>query len=501
MNGERTTVLAINNLSKTYPGVAALSGATVHFRSGEIHGLVGENGAGKSTLIKILAGVVKADCGDLLIAGERVEIHSGRDARKYGLSFIHQELNLIEYLNAEENIFLGRPYPKTAWGTISWRTLRKQARSILERLGMDVPLGVPVSKLSTVNRSIVAIARAFAESACIYFMDEPTTALTAAEKHRLFDLIRNLRSLGSTVVYVSHHLEEIFLLCDRITVMRDGRVLGTWNVHDLDKERLIGLMTGKELTSLFPQRTAPVGEECILMVESLCSRKLKAISFSLAKGEILGIAGLMGSGRTELLRAVYGADEVLEGNIRIGGKDFSPRSPKRSARFGVAYVPEERRSQGLILNRSIYENITLCHIGLLSRGPFLNHAKNRREAEKVGAAVKLKSADYRNAVKTLSGGNQQKVVFAKCILRRPHVLMLDEPTKGVDVGARYEIYSVIRDIADKGTGILLVSSDFSELLGLSDRLLILKEGGMLAIVENNGITEEALLNLCYGKGG
>jgi ribose transport system ATP-binding protein len=494
------TVLELRGIRKEYPGIRVLAGVDLDFRAGEIHGLIGENGAGKSTLIKILAGVVRADAGHIRVRGRDVAIRSSHDARRGGLSFIHQELNLIEFQSAAENIFLGHPYPRTPWGTISWKTLRTRAAAILSRLGASLPVNVPVAKLSTVQRSMVAIARAFAESASVYFMDEPTTSLSDVEKASLFRVVRTLKETGATVVYVSHALGEILSLTDRISVMRGGLVIGTVRTADTDRGRLIAMMTGRDMSALFPPRVGtPADGVPILAVKDLCGRGIRDVTFGLLRGEILGIAGLVGSGRSELLRTLFGAAPASSGSMTMEGKPFHPRSPAQSIRRGVACVPEERRSQGLVLNRSIAENIALVHLRSLSRGAFLDRRRARAASREQGAAVNLRAADYANPVATLSGGNQQKVVIAKYMLGQPRVFMLDEPTRGVDVGARYEIYSVIRELASRGSGILLASSDFSELVGLADRILVLHEGRQLAIVENKGLDEEKLLTLCYGR--
>jgi ribose transport system ATP-binding protein len=499
MSGE-APALQVRGLRKEYPGIKVLSGVDLDFNAGEIHGLIGENGAGKSTLIKILAGIVHADAGRILLRGLPVEIHTSRDARRFGLSFIHQELNLIEYQNGSENIFLGHPYPRTPWGTVSWRKLRARAAGILEQLRLDIPLDVPVARLSTVHRSMVAIARAFAESASIYFMDEPTTSLSDVEKHALFDVIRTLVAKGATVVYVSHALGEILDLTHHVSIMRDGVVVDTVTTEKTDRARLISLMTGRDMSTLFPPRVGtPVETDTLLTVESLSGQGVHEVSFTLHAGEILGMAGLVGSGRSELLRTIFGVSRISSGGMRLGGAQFRPRSPAGSIRQGVACVPEERRSQGLVLGRSVAENIALVHMKSLSRGVFLDKRRTETAARELGRSVKLKAANYRSPVATLSGGNQQKVVFAKYMMGRPRVFMLDEPTKGVDVGARYEIYTVIRELAGQGSGIILVSSDFSELIGLSDRILVLHEGRQVLLLENRDLDEEKLLTFCYGR--
>jgi len=491
-------VLELRGILKDYPGVRALDHVSMNFRKGEIHGLVGENGAGKTTLIKILAGVVKADRGKIFIHGKQKKICSARDARHLGLSCIHQELNLISYFNCAENIFLGYPYPKTAWGTISWKKLKKKTLSILKRLDANIPINVPVKQLAPGEQAMVAIARAFAESASIYCMDEPTTSLTEHEKNNLFSVIRNLKSMGATIVYVSHDLDDVMSLTDRVTIMRDSKVVGTWDTKAITKDNIISKMIGRDITSAFPPKRANT-KDVVLSVSGLSSENVSDISFDLHGGEIFGIAGLLGAGRTEVLRMIYGVDKITKGMLTLHGREFRPTCPKDSIRRGIVLVPEERRSQGLLLHRSIYENISIVYLDELSNGPFLNRNAERNESEGIGLSVKLKTTDYNYHVNTLSGGNQQKVVFAKYLLRQPVVLMLDEPTKGVDVGARFEIYSVIQEMAGRGTAVLLVSSDFTEMLGLADRILVLYEGKQTLIVENTLLDQETLLRYCYGK--
>jgi ribose transport system ATP-binding protein len=492
------TALEIREMVKWYPGVLALNRVNLSIQEGEVHGLIGENGAGKSTLIKILAGVTQADEGQIFLNGQQAEIRSGRDAHRLGLSFIHQELNLIPYLNGPENVFLGHPYPRNAFGTVSWKKLRQRTKSIFDRLGVSMPLNLPVSQLPPGNQAMVAIGRAFAVSASIYFMDEPTAALTDNEKDQLFAVIRALKEEGATIVYVSHQLEEIARLTDRVTVMRDGAVVGTWNTKSLDEDTMIRKMIGRELESAFPPRKSEVGDTVLEVIE-LSGDRVHGVSFELHRGEILGIAGLVGAGRTELLRMLFGVDVVVSGSVLLNGRPFLPRSPWDSIEKGIVLVPEERRTQGLILERSIYENISLVYLRELAKGLFLDRPRERVEARRIGGSVKLKAAGYHLPVRNLSGGNQQKVVFAKCLLRRPLVLLLDEPTRGVDVGARFEIYSIIRDMAAEGTAMLLVSSDFGELLGLSDRLLVLHRGEQKGLIPGQGVDQERLLTYCYGR--
>ncbi len=490
--------LRIENLQKSYPGVKALKGVNVSFNEGEVHGLIGENGAGKSTLIKILAGIVKADTGTVFIKGKEVSIRSSKDSASNGLSFIHQELNLVTYFNAMENIFLGHAYPRRFGPLVDWKALKKRTQKITDTLQVTFPLDTPVSYLSAVDRAMVAIARAFAVAGNVYFMDEPATALTDIEKEKLFSVIENLKAQGKTVVYVSHNLDDILQITDRITVMRDGRVVECKKTSEMTKDILINSMIGKDLESAFPQRIG-TPSETLLTVSHLSNSHILDLSLSLKAGEILGIGGLVGSGRTELLESIFGARARTKGEMLLEGSSYSPSSPKDAIAAGVVLVPEERRKQGLVMSRSIFENISMMSLRELSHGGFLDHKAIKERSHEAGEKVRLKSADYHNHVGTLSGGNQQKVIFAKTVLQQPKLLMLDEPSKGVDVGARFEIYSIIRELAAAGTGVIIVSSDFNEVLGLADRIIFIKDGYQTFEKENIDINQEAYLNYCYGR--
>ena len=493
------SALRIENLQKSYPGVKALKGVDLSFDKAEVHGLIGENGAGKSTLIKILAGIVKPDDGDIFISNSKVHIRSSKDSTANGLCFIHQELNLVTYFNAMENIFLGHPYPKKFGPLVDWKELKEKTRKITDSLQVSFPLDRPVSYLSAVDRAMVAIARAFAVDGNIYFMDEPATALTDIEKEKLFAVIRNLKEQGKTVIYVSHNLDDVLQITDRITVMRDGQVVECRNTADMTKDSLISSMIGKDLASAFPPRSGKLGTETLLSVMNLTNSHVESLSFELKAGEILAIGGLVGSGRTELMESIFGARKISSGTMQLEQVSYHPASPTDAITQGVVLVPEERRKQGLVMSRSIFENISMMSLQDLSHAGFLDHGMIRERSMEAGGKVRLKSADYRNHVGTLSGGNQQKVVFAKTVLRKPKVLMLDEPSKGVDVGARFEIYSIIRELAASGTGVILVSSDFNEVLGLADRIVFIKDGKHCFTKPNNNIDQESYLHYCYGR--
>ena len=491
--------LRIEGLVKDYPGVRAVDGATVEVVRGEIHGLVGENGAGKSTLIKMISGVVRPDSGTMFVNGTPISFTSARDAYKAGISALHQELSLVPYLDATENIFLGRPYPTTRFRLIDWFSLRHAAKQIADLLDVDIPLDVPVGELSPATQTMIAIARAISVQATVLILDEPTASLSDQEIRRLFRVLHVLKQRGTSILYVSHRLEEIFEIADRITVMRDGRVVSTLPASQTSVDDLIRLMIGRSLSQVFPKRTRAPGRP-LLEVAHLTSSKVSDISFVLHRGEILGIGGLAGSGRSEVLRLLFGAERRGGGTVTLDGKSVALQSPGHALRAGIAMVPEERRSQGLVLSQSVVENLTLAHLRSFALADiFLRPSHEALVAKGLVDRLRIKTADVGQNVAQLSGGNQQKVVMGKCLAGQVIVLLLDEPTRGVDVGTKFEIYQTIRGIADSGSGVLLVSSDLPELIGLSDRILVLHDGHLVVTVEADQLDQEELLRLCYGR--
>ena len=494
------TALELKGILKNYPGVRAVNYASFDLKRAEIHGLVGENGAGKSTLVKILAGVIQPDDGEIWLNGMHVQIRSGNDSYKLGLSFIHQELNLVPYFNGAENIFLGRSYPTRLFRTINWKALNRRARDILNHLGVYVPVDIPIVNLSQGERAIISIARAFASDASIYVMDEPTASSTDDEINSFFAVIHRLKDQGATILYVSHRLNEIFEICDRVTVMRDGSVVGTYNISEINQTELIQIMIGRLLKSSYPISKPSCGET-LLIVKGLTGNRVKNISFTLHTGEILGFAGLVGAGRTDVLRMLYGADHILNGEILMDGKSYNPRNPADAIRQGIVLLPEEKRTQGLVMGHSILKNITLPYLDKLSHySVFLNLQRELEVSKKTSQAVHLKTSSLMKNVAELSGGNQQKVIFARWLVGSVRVLLLDEPTRGVDVGARFEIYKIICSLASRGVSIILVSSDLSELLGLVNRVIVIHEGVQMADLDVSGLSQETVLRYCYGYG-
>ena len=472
-----TPLLALANVTKAYAGVPALRGVDLSIGAGEIHALMGENGAGKSTLIKILAGVVRPDTADIRIDGRPVTIDSPGESRRQGLRFIHQELSVVPTLSVAENILLGRPYPLRAGVLVDWAALNRQARTALETLGIaHIDPHEKMARLSLGDRMLVRISSAFlaeaGQQARLYVLDEPTAALTRDESERLFTVLRGIRASGNSVLYVSHRIDEVMALCDRATVLRDGKPIDSGQLSGITHDDLVALMIGRKVGEAYPApRAAPSGEIAYQRPD-----------LTLHRGEIVGIAGLSGMGQTELLRAIFG-------------------DPRKAWAAGIAYVPKERRSEGLVTTRPIYQNITLPHLGAQSAGgTWLRPRRERAFARSLGEDVRLRAEGPFQLVQQLSGGNQQKVVFAKALGGQPKLLLLDEPTRGVDVGAKFDIYTLIRDMTAKGMAVLLVSSDLPELLGMADRIAVMRDGTIIGTVPATGLNEEALLGLCYGRG-
>ncbi len=492
--------LDVRGLRKQFGGAPALKGVDFSIAAGEIHGLVGENGAGKSTMIRILAGVHRPDAGEILLDGESVDIRSPQDAGRLGLSFIHQELNLVPRFRAFENVTLGLPKPRRA-GLIDWRALRRDAQHAADRIGIHFSLETPVEELSVADRWLVSIARALVRRARFIAMDEPTASLSAEEGERLHVIVRELAADGIAIVYVSHRLDEILDLSDRVTVFRDGERVSTVAGREATRRGLIRDIVGHEVAA--PTPPAPREEtEALLELASLSrGSSVRDVSLRLEHGEILGLAGLVGAGRTELARLLFGADQPDVGEIVLDGRPLRLRSPYDAVKAGIAYVPEERRSQGLLLEKSVAFNVTLPFLGSyrpLRHLPFVNLRRARANASLTVDELEVRPRGVDRAVGELSGGNQQKVVIGKWLRGGSlRLLILDEPSRGVDVGARAEIHAIIARLAASGVGVIVISSEFEELVGLCHRVLVLVEGRVAGELRGAEITNEAILHLCY----
>jgi ribose transport system ATP-binding protein len=487
----------MRGISKRFPGVQALQDASLDVLPGEVHVLLGENGAGKSTLMKILCGQYAADAGTVSLDDREIRPTNPLDATRSGLVMIHQELNLVPGLSVAENVFLG--HEPTRGGLIHGESMRRRARELLELLRSTVDPDAPVAELSVAEQQLVEIARALREQARVLVMDEPTAALSEAEIEALFEVIRSLCSGGVTVIYISHRLKEIFAIGDRVTVMRDGRTVGTRQVGDTDTEELIRLMVGRTIAEQIPKREVKIGE-VVLEVQNLARRGvLEPISLAVRSGEILGVAGLMGSGRTELARAVFGADPSDTGSVRVAARKLPRRDPAASIAAGLGFLTEDRKQQGLVLQRSVIENITLTILDDFSRLGLLDLSSERDRARDLIAKLRIRAASLDQEVSHLSGGNQQKVVLARWLAARCRVLLFDEPTRGIDVGAKAEIYELIGELVEQGVAVVLISSEMPELLGLADRVAVMHDGELQGILPRSEMTQERIMEFALGE--
>lgn len=500
-------ILEARRISKAYPGIQALHEVSLVLNAGEILAVIGENGAGKSTLMRILAGVETPDSGSLTWQGEAFKLSGVQAAERKGIVLIHQELNLAENLDIASSIFLGR---EPTWGgplRLVKREIYARADKLLKRVGLALPSNTPVEALSVGQQQLVEIARALALESHILIMDEPTSSLTESETQKLYDVIANLKSHGVSILYITHRLKEVERLADRVTVLRDGKNAGELSRETITPERLIRLMVGRDLKQLHrrqhridPQsrsHSRPLLQ--LHQVRWSDQQPAKGISFSVFPGEILGLAGLVGAGRTELAEVVFGVRPLFSGNLELGGKAYIPNNARTAIRSGLFLVPEDRRQQGLVLGESICRNIGLASLDLLQQ---LGFVARRRELELAGQKAEqlhIRCRSLHQAVELLSGGNQQKVVLAKGLIRETKMLILDEPTRGVDVGAKAELYALMDQLVQQGVGILMISSDMEEVLGMSDRVVVLHEGEMSGELEGSQLTEEAVMHLATGS--
>ncbi|MFO1061677.1 MAG: sugar ABC transporter ATP-binding protein [Dongiaceae bacterium] len=490
-------LLEMRGISKSFPGVQALSEVRLDLAAGEVHALMGENGAGKSTLVKILCGIYQPDAGTIRLDGRPVAIASPTAALTLGISPVHQEVNLQPYLSVAENIFLGR-LPRNRLGLVDGRRLRREAAAILDSLGVPLDPAQPLGALPVAGRQIAAIARAVSTEARILIFDEPTSSLSEREAALLLDMIRRLRDRGLGILYISHRMEEIFRLCDRITVFRDGRHIATRPAAETSLREIIQLMIGRDLGDLFRKQAAPIGAP-VLEVRGLGRRGLlHDISFTVRRGEIVGLAGLVGAGRTELARALFGDLAIDQGEIRIEGRPARPRSPRQAIAAGIGLVPEDRKDQGLVTALSVQQNISLPMLRALSRGSIVDTGAEKRLAVDYVRRLAIRTPSPDQKVKFLSGGNQQRVVIAKWLATRPKLLIVDEPTRGIDVGAKAEIHALLCDLAREGVAILMISSDLPEILAMSDRVLVMHQGRLAGKLPAATATQEAIMHYATG---
>lgn len=499
-------VLKIEHITKDFPGVRALSDVSFAVKKGTVHGLCGENGAGKSTLMKILSGVYPHGTyeGKIYLEGEEIVFEQGaiRQAIERGIAIVYQELALIPHLTVGENIFLGRE-PLTPAGTVDWDKLYARTKELLDEFGLDIHFSAKVGSLSVGKQQMVEIAKALSEDARILILDEPTSALSDAEVDTLLSILEKLRKRGVTTIFITHRLNEFFRITDEITVLRDGKVIKTVETDKTDTEELIALMVGREMKERFPERSVIPGEE-IMRVENWTVEDpdipgkniIEDVSFSVRRGEVFGIAGLMGSGRTELVMSIFGEyGNVTAGRIFIDGEELFIKRARDAMNYGISLVPEERKTQGLILQQSILKNIALPNMDLFSGFGYVDKLKEIQMCEEYSRRLTVKTPSVHVPVNTLSGGNQQKVVISKWLMKQPKVLILDDPTRGIDVGAKYEIYKLINNLVENGVSVILISSELEEVMGMSDRILVMCEGHATGILEKHEFDQERIMSL------
>jgi ribose transport system ATP-binding protein len=491
-------VLEMRHIRKTFPGVLALDDVDFQLRRGEVHILLGENGAGKSTLMKILSGAYQKSAGRIILDGAEVSIKNPGHAQALGISTIYQEFNLIPQLSVGENIFLGRE-PARLPGLINQRAIFREATRLLSGLGLALDSRKLVKELKVAEQQMVEVAKALSLDARILIMDEPTAALTEQEIRDLFMTIRKLKAKGVSIVYISHRMEELFDIGDRVTVLRDGRTVGTHDVRLASKRDLIRLMVNRELTELFPKEKAERGAE-VLRVEGLSTKSgLKDISFTLHRGEVLGLAGLLGAGRTELARAIFGLDKIVSGTIYLKGEPQRINSPRAAINCGIGFLTEDRKSQGLVLPLSVKENLCLSSVDRFSSWGIMQTKLEREAAEKYVKELRIRTPDLDRKIVFLSGGNQQKVVLSKWLCSQAEVFIFDEPTRGIDVGAKAEIYGLMNRLTKSGVAIIMISSELLEVLGLSDRILVMRGGSIACEFDASEATQERVLQCALGE--
>ena len=489
-------ILEVQHLKKYYAGVKALDDVSIGFRRGEIHALAGENGAGKSTLIKALTGAIEPTAGTIVLEGESFSKLNPIQAMEKGIAAIYQEFTLIPHLTVAENIYFGKEISRH--GFVNKKVMNEQVASLLAEMGIELDPTSYVCDLGVAYQQIVEIVKAVAANSKILIMDEPTAPLTNNETEMLFRIIDKLRERNVTIIYISHRMEEIFRVCDRVSVMRDGKYICTENTKDIDVHRLIAHMVGRELGEDYPLRSAELGET-VLEVENLQSQKVHGVSFQLRKGEILGFGGLVGAGRTEVMQAIFGADRIIGGQIRIGGKDVSITSPTKALEAGIGLIPEDRKGQGVLLGMSVRQNVTFSSLKQAMRGLFVSDRKDIAIAEEYSKKLRIKTPSVNQLVKNLSGGNQQKVVLAKALATQCDIIIFDEPTRGIDVGAKQEIYQLMRRLVDEeGKSIIMVSSEMPELIGMSDRILVMRHGKIAGELQREDFSQNLILEYASG---
>jgi rhamnose transport system ATP-binding protein len=491
-------MIELRDAAKSYGAVRALHDGNLSLRAGEVRALMGENGAGKSTLVKVLAGVVRRDAGEMLVDGTSVDFHSPHDARDAGIAVIYQEPTLFPDLSVAENVVMGY-HPLGALKRIDRGAMHRQVQGLLDRLGVRLDPERPVRGLSIADQQIVEIAKALSFDARVLIMDEPTAALSGPEVERLFGVVRTLREHGSAVLFISHRLEEVFAVCDTVTVMRDGAVVHDAAIADITPDELVRRMVGRELTALFPKQDAKVGEPVLSVHRLTREGVFFDISFDVRAGEIVALAGLVGAGRSEVARAIFGIDRADAGHVEVAGNRLAPGRPLAAMRAGIGFVPEDRRQQGLVMDLSIARNTALTRMRSLSRGGLIRSSAENGLAREWAARLQLKFHRLEDSVGTLSGGNQQKVVLGKWLATDPKVLIVDEPTRGIDVGTKAEVHRLMSELAGQGVAVLMISSELPEVLGMADRVLVMHEGRLTGELSRAEADEESVIRLATGQ--
>lgn len=489
--------IEMRGINKSFGSNQVLKDAGFLLKDGEVHALMGENGAGKSTLMKILTGVYTKDAGTVLVDGKEVNYKNPQEAEKAGIVFIYQEINSLFDLTVEENLFMGKEITK-GFGICDKKAMRKKAQEVMDRLGVHIPIDAPMGELSVGQQQMVEICKALMVDAKVLIMDEPTAALTESETQVLFEVMRSLTAKGVSIVYISHRMEEIFEMCERITILRDGQYIDTKYIKDINMDDVVQMMIGREIGERYPHRNVEIGDE-VIRVEGLSSgKKFRDVNFSVKAGEVLGVAGLMGAGRTEIMQAIFGNLPIDSGKIYIEGKEVSIKNPRQAIANGIGFITEDRKTEGLLLEKSIAENIEIANLGKVSGSGVLNSKKQADLVKRGIDEFRIKCFGPDHECNNLSGGNQQKVVLAKWIYTDPKILILDEPTRGVDIGAKKEIYNVINEMAAKGVAVIMVSSELPEVLGMSDRIMVVHEGKVTGIIDGASADQAKVMTLATG---
>lgn len=491
-------LVQMKGISKAFSGNKVLENVQFEIMPGEIHALMGENGAGKSTLMKILTGIYERDSGTVVIKGKEVHFKNAKEAELEGIAVIHQELNIIPYLTVAENMFLGKELTIGKSGFLKIKEMKKKTKEYLNRIGIDLDPDIEAGKLSVGQQQMIEIARAIAANTEVLIMDEPTAALTDREIKALFKVILSLKDQGVGIVYISHRMEEIFQICDRISVLRDGEFVGVKQIKETNFEEIVRMMVGRELGERYPERTAKFGNEQI-RIENFTSKGIfENISFSVKQGEILGVAGLMGAGRTEIMEALFGFRHKQSGKVFINDKEVKIHSPYDAIKAGIGFITEDRKTEGLVLDLSVRENLSLPNLKKISRHNMISTKKEQSFVDEMIKKLHVKTSGREQTVKSLSGGNQQKIVFGKWLGIEPKILILDEPTRGVDVGAKKEIYQIMNELTNQGVSIIMVSSELPEILGMSDRVLVIHEGKIGGLLDRSEATQEKIMQAATG---